>query len=117
MPINKATSDGDLSVSGDNKTEAVRLQYVLITPARNEEAFIENTIRSVAAQTVRPVKWIIVSDGSSDRTDGIVKQYASQHAWLELLRMPEHRDRQFAAKANCFNAGCWYPVYKCCCNA
>ena len=77
----------------------------LITPARNEEAFIENTIRSVAAQTVRPVKWIIVSDGSSDRTDEIVKQYASQHAWLELLRMPEHRDRQFAAKANCFNAG------------
>jgi glycosyltransferase involved in cell wall biosynthesis len=105
MPTNKATSDGDLSVSGDNKTEVIRLNYVLITPARNEEAFIENTIRSVAAQTVRPVKWIIVSDGSSDRTDEIVKQYVSQHAWIELLRMPEHRDRQFAAKANCFNAG------------
>ncbi len=105
MPINKPISGADLPMSGNNKIEAVTLKYVLITPARNEEAFIENTIRSVAAQTLRPVKWIIVSDGSSDRTDEIVKQYVSQHAWIELLRMPEHRDRQFAAKANSFNAG------------
>jgi glycosyltransferase involved in cell wall biosynthesis len=79
--------------------------FVLITPARNEEALIEATIQSVAAQTVKPAKWIIVSDGSTDRTDEIVKQYAARHDWIELLRMPEHRDRQFAAKANCFNAG------------
>jgi cellulose synthase/poly-beta-1,6-N-acetylglucosamine synthase-like glycosyltransferase len=81
------------------------LRYVLVTPARNEEAYIENTIRSVVAQTVQPAKWVIVSDGSTDRTDEIVKRYAKQHDWIELLRMPEHRDRQFAAKANCFNAG------------
>jgi len=80
------------------------LKYVLITPARNEEAFIENVIRSVVSQTIKPVKWIIVSDGSTDRTDEIVNQYASEHGWIELLRMPEHRDRQFAAKAHCFNA-------------
>jgi glycosyltransferase involved in cell wall biosynthesis len=81
------------------------LQYVLVTAARNEEAFIENTIRSVAAQTRKPLKWAIVSDGSTDRTDDIVKLYAMQYDWIELLRMPEHRDRQFAAKAHCFNAG------------
>lgn len=78
--------------------------YVLITPARNEEELIEGTIRSMIAQTVTPKRWIIVSDGSDDRTDEIVKRYAAEHSWLELLRMPEHRDRQFAAKANCFNA-------------
>jgi glycosyltransferase involved in cell wall biosynthesis len=81
------------------------LRYVLVTPARNEEAFIEDTIRSVVAQTARPARWVIVSDGSTDRTDDIVKSYASQHDWIEFVRMPEHRDRQFAAKANCFNAG------------
>jgi glycosyltransferase involved in cell wall biosynthesis len=81
------------------------LKYALITPARNEEAFIEDTIRSVVAQTVRPAKWIIVSDGSTDRTDEIVRQYTVRHSWIELVRMPEHRDRQFAAKANCFKAG------------
>ncbi|MBL9189549.1 MAG: glycosyltransferase family 2 protein [Opitutaceae bacterium] len=82
-----------------------RLSYVLVTPARNEAAFIEGTIRSMLAQTVRPVKWVIVSDGSNDGTDDIVKRHAAQHPWIELLRMPEHRDRTFAAKANCFAAG------------
>jgi glycosyltransferase involved in cell wall biosynthesis len=80
------------------------LKYVLITPARNEEAHIGRTIESVVAQTVLPTKWIIVSDGSTDRTDDIVRKYLKANTWIELLRMPEHRDRQFAAKVNCFNA-------------
>lgn len=87
------------------KAEYNNLVYVLITPARNEEAYIERTIKSVVAQTVLPTKWIIVSDGSTDRTDDIVKKYLEENAWIELLRMPEQRDRQFAAKVNCFNAG------------
>ncbi len=81
------------------------LSCVLITPARNEQAFIGNTIRSVAAQTRRPLRWIIVSDGSTDGTDDIVKLHAADLDWIELVRMPERRDRQFAAKANAFNAG------------
>jgi glycosyltransferase involved in cell wall biosynthesis len=81
------------------------LRYVLITPARNEEAFIRDTIQSVVAQTAKPTRWVIVSDGSTDGTDEIVKQFLPQHEWIELVRMPEHRDRNFAAKANCFNAG------------
>jgi len=81
------------------------LTYALITPARNEEALIEGALRSVASQTVRPVKWLIVSDGSTDATDEIVRRYAAQHPWIDLIRMPEHRDRSFAAKATCFNAG------------
>lgn len=86
-------------------TSALPLKYVLITPARNEEAFIGGTIESVIAQSIRPLRWVIVSDGSIDRTDDIVRSYAQSHPWIELLRMPEHRDRQFAAKANAFNAG------------
>lgn len=82
------------------------LKYVLVTPARNEEAFIEKTIQSVISQTVSPAKWVIVSDGSTDRTDDIVKRYLPNHAWMELVRMPEHRDRHFGAKVACFKAGC-----------
>ena len=81
------------------------LSYVLVTPARNEAAFIEHTIRSVLAQSVLPCKWVIVSDGSTDGSDEIVQRYASQHNWIELLRLPERRDRHFAAKAIAFNAG------------
>ena len=79
--------------------------YVLITPARNEAGFIEGTIRSVVAQTVRPVKWVIVSDGSTDGTDEVVKQFLPDNPWMELVRMPERRDRHFAAKVSCFNGG------------
>lgn len=82
------------------------LRYALVTPARNEADLIEQTIRSLVAQTVLPSKWVIVSDGSTDGTDEIVKRYALQYSWIELVRMPERRDRQFAAKAHAFNAGC-----------
>jgi hypothetical protein len=80
-------------------------RYVLITPARNEEAYIELTIKSVVAQTVKPLRWVIVSDGSTDRTDEIVRSYLSANPWMELLRMPERRERHFAGKVMAFNAG------------
>ncbi len=83
----------------------MKFSYVLITPARNEEKYIEKTIQSVIAQTILPKKWVIVSDGSTDRTDEIVNQYRSRYEWIDLERMPEHRDREFAAKVHCFNSG------------
>lgn len=79
--------------------------YVLITPARDEARFIEKTIESVVAQTVLPLKWVIVSDGSTDGTDDIVKRYVAKHPWIELLRMPERQERNFAGKVIAFNAG------------
>jgi biofilm PGA synthesis N-glycosyltransferase PgaC len=79
------------------------MRYVLITPARNEEAIIERAIQSMVTQTVLPEKWVIVNDGSSDSTAAIVDRYARTHAWIERLDMPAHRDRSFAAKAHCFN--------------
>ncbi len=81
------------------------LTFALITPARNEEAFIEQTIQSVISQTILPKKWVIVSDGSTDGTDEIVQRYLPKYPWIELVRMPERRDRHFAAKVACFNAG------------
>jgi glycosyltransferase involved in cell wall biosynthesis len=79
--------------------------YVLITPARNEAAFIELTIKSVISQTIKPLKWVIVSDGSTDGTDDIVKKYATENNWIELVRMPERVERHFAGKVYAFNAG------------
>jgi poly-beta-1,6-N-acetyl-D-glucosamine synthase len=79
--------------------------YVLVTPARNEAEFIELTLRSVVSQTVPPLRWVIVSDGSTDGTDDIVNKYASDYSWIELVRMPERRERHFAGKVHAFNAG------------
>ena len=80
-----------------------RLQYLVITPARNEEAFLELTIQSMVKQTVHPVRWLIVSDGSTDRTDEIAARYAAQYDWIELHRTPERKTRDFGGKARCIN--------------
>jgi len=85
--------------------EEMNCSYALVTPARNEAALLEGTILSVVAQSLLPGKWVIVSDGSTDGTDEIVSGYAAKYPWIELLRMPERKDRQFAAKAHAFNAG------------
>jgi Glycosyl transferase family 2 len=82
-----------------------RLRYVLVTPARNEERYITNTLESMVAQTHPPERWVIVSDASTDRTDEIIEEYRRRWTWIDLVRMPEHRDRSFAAKVQCFNTG------------
>jgi biofilm PGA synthesis N-glycosyltransferase PgaC len=100
------SSDSTRTTSADSGRGKAKLPaYVLITPARNESDFIELTIKSVIAQTVKPLKWVIVSDGSTDGTDNIVKKYAAEHKWIELVRMPERRERHFAGKVYAFNAG------------
>jgi glycosyltransferase involved in cell wall biosynthesis len=78
---------------------------VLITPARNEARFIGGTIESVVAQTARPRRWVIVSDGSTDSTDDIVQAHVARHPWISLVRRPAHAQRHFAAKVRSFNAG------------
>jgi biofilm PGA synthesis N-glycosyltransferase PgaC len=89
----------------DKEPERGRLSYVLITPARNEEAFIEQTIASVLKQTILPKRWVIVSDGSTDGTEGLVGRYSQSNSWIHLLRMPQRPERHFGGKAACFNAG------------
>jgi poly-beta-1,6-N-acetyl-D-glucosamine synthase len=96
-----AQVQSDVPIAGCNALPA----YVLITPARNEAAYVESTIHSVVAQTVRPQKWVIVSDGSSDGTDEIVLRYTDVQPWIELVRMDERFERNFAGKVRAFNAG------------
>jgi hypothetical protein len=89
----------------DGATKLAKLRFVLVTAARDEAAFIEGTIKSVIAQTVRPLRWVVVSDGSTDGTDDILSKYLADYPWIELVRMPERKERHFAGKAYAFNAG------------
>jgi biofilm PGA synthesis N-glycosyltransferase PgaC len=81
-------------------------KYVVISPVRNEEDYIQRTYESVVAQTVRPVQWIIVNDGSTDKTEAMVQAYAAEHAWIKLVTLT---DRGFyfpgTGVVNVFNAG------------
>jgi biofilm PGA synthesis N-glycosyltransferase PgaC len=81
------------------------LKYVLITPARNEAEYLELTINSVVSQTIRPLKWVIVNDNSTDATAEIVRRHAAQHPWIELVNTHEQQTRNFAGKVGAFNAG------------
>ena len=56
-------------------------------------------------QTRLPERWVIVDDGSTDRTAHIVEGYVSRYQWIELFRTPERIDRSFAGKVHAFNAG------------
>jgi glycosyltransferase involved in cell wall biosynthesis len=81
------------------------MKYVLITPARNEEKYISKTLDSMVTQTRLPERWVIVDDGSVDRTTEIAQSYASRFPWIELVRRPQRLDRSFANKVHTFNAG------------
>jgi len=81
------------------------MKYVLVTPARNEERFIAKTLESVVAQTLPPERWVIVDDGSTDKTAEIVERYSNRFPWIDLVRRPQHIERSFAGKVQAFNAG------------
>jgi glycosyltransferase involved in cell wall biosynthesis len=78
--------------------------YVLVTAARNEELFIEETIRSVISQSLLPTRWVIVSDGSVDNTEKIVEKYAEAHNFIELVRLQPVQNRSFASKVYALGA-------------
>jgi hypothetical protein len=80
--------------------------YVLVTAAYNEEALIERVVQSVIQQAVLPERWIVVSDGSTDRTDSIVESYAARHSFIQLLRLKKEHKRNFGAQVHAINEGC-----------
>src|SRR5687768_17541849 len=81
------------------------MNYVLITPARNEGRVIQFTLESMLAQTRPPLRWVIVDDGSTDDTAQLVETVAARCPWVELVRLSPRQDRTFAGKVHAFNAG------------
>jgi poly-beta-1,6-N-acetyl-D-glucosamine synthase len=81
------------------------MNYVIITPARNEASVIVHTLASVVAQTRLPDRWVIVDDGSTDETPALVQEYAARHPWIQLVQMPPRVERHFAGKAYAVKAG------------
>ena len=69
-------------------------RYIIITPVRDEEKFIEKTIQSILSQTIRPIEWVIVNDGSSDNTGRIIDKCASQHNWIKTVHREDRGFRE-----------------------
>jgi glycosyltransferase involved in cell wall biosynthesis len=79
--------------------------YVLVTAAYNEERHISDTLRSVTSQTLPPGRWVIVSDGSTDRTDEIVQDWANRYPFIQFVRVEKTRKHDFAAKVHALQRG------------
>lgn len=82
--------------------------FVIITPAHNEESYIRFTLDSVVAQTIHPAQWVIVDDGSTDGTADIVQGYVDKYPWVKLVKnFPNDTRRQGGSKVvRAFMLGC-----------
>lgn len=69
-----------------------KTRYVVISPVRDEERHIEKTIGSMISQTVQPLEWVVVNDGSTDETAEIIGKYLPAHHWIKLVN---RQDRGF----------------------
>ena len=81
-------------------------RYVLISPCRNESAFMRQTLDSVIGQSVRPAQWLIVDDGSTDETPQILADYAAWHAWISIITRTDRGHRAVGpGVVDAFNSG------------
>jgi poly-beta-1,6-N-acetyl-D-glucosamine synthase len=82
------------------------MKYIVISPVKDEERNIERTLQSMIAQSHLPELWVIVDDGSTDRTPVIVEQFASKYPFIRLFRNERRSARQTGiAEVLAFNAG------------
>ena len=71
--------------------------YVVVTPVRDEEEFLPNTIASMIKQSILPVQWVLVNDGSKDRTAEIIDAAAAQHKWITAVHRTDRGYRKWGA--------------------
>lgn len=83
------------------------MEYLVISPVKDEERYVERTLCSMVNQTRQPVRWIIVDDGSSDGTPVLIERYAQKHPFIHVVRNPQGQPRQpGSAVIRAFNRGC-----------
>ena len=87
-------------------TQPLSTRYVVITPVRDEEEHLTTTIESMVRQIVPPHQWIVVNDGSRDRTGAIIDSYAAAYSWITAIHRPDRGFRKSGGGVvEAFNAG------------
>lgn len=71
-------------------------QYIIITPCKNEEENLPNLIQSIIKQSITPELWVIIDDGSNDRTPEIIEEIKRENKWIQGIYLKESpRDLTF----------------------
>lgn len=71
--------------------------YSVVSPVRDEADYLDVTAASLISQTHRPLRWIIVDDGSSDDTRSIAERWASEHEWITVISSEAKHERSRGA--------------------
>lgn len=69
-------------------------RIAVVSPVRDEERTLARTVASMAAQTLRPARWVLVDDGSSDATPRILEEAARRHPWIRVVRREDRGRRR-----------------------
>lgn len=81
-------------------------RYLIVTPCRDEAEFLQVTIDTVAAQSVRPSCWVIVDDGSKDATPDILRAACEKHDFIRVVGRQDRGDRAVGPGViQAFNSG------------
>ena len=74
-----------------------RTRYVIVTPVRDEEAYLRLTVESVIKQTILPIEYVLVNDGSKDRTGYIIEEYVHRYPWIRAVHREDRGYRKWGA--------------------
>jgi glycosyltransferase involved in cell wall biosynthesis len=82
------------------------VNYIVISPVKDEEKYVETTINALVNQTAKPARWILVDDGSTDGTPEILHKYSTRYSWIDILKTNRNAPRQPGSPViNAFNRG------------
>ncbi len=89
-----------------NNRKFTNLDYYIIIPAHNEEAYLEDTLNSILRQTLRPKKVIVVNDNSTDGTEAIIDSFINLSPIIHKLNTRSSEEHLPGSKViNAFNQG------------
>jgi poly-beta-1,6-N-acetyl-D-glucosamine synthase len=72
-------------------------KYVVVTPVRDEQDYLSFTLQSMVRQTILPTEWVIVNDGSKDKTGEIIEEYACRYTWIRAVHRQDRGYRKWGA--------------------
>ena len=82
------------------------MNFYIVICAHNEELFLAETLRAVLAQTIQPKKVLVVNDNSTDNTEAIIDEYASENRHILKINISSSSHHMPGAKVvEAFNEG------------